>query len=181
MIYVLLYSGGIDSVLCLKLLREQGIIPYIFHFKTWKLIRKHEHMIRKTARLLSPESPFYVFETKTENYKALWGRGEYHVFLDNNGRTLRPLDYGDKVVIGYTGYDSNDGRRRLQTQVLTIKESEFYDYPYVFPLANMRKSQILQMFMDLPKEVRVNTVSSTRFKDKGEWTVVFVKPRTLGG
>lgn len=177
-VYILLYSGGVDSILCLKWLVERGIAPFIFHFKTRKLKRYHERMIRKTARMISPESPFYVFITKTMNYKALWSKnGEYHVLLNDKGPKISMLlkDYGDIIVIGYTGYAPNDGRRRLSTQKLTIEQTKEYGFPYVFPLANMRSSEIYKLWKSLPREIRNNTVSSTRFLKSDEWTLVIGK------
>jgi len=171
-----MYSGGIDSVLCLKLLREQGIIPFLFHFHTGKTRRRHERMIRKTAKLLSPESPYYVWKVKTSGYHAFFSpNGEYHVKMNDKGPvvTLMPKDYGDIVVIGYSGYDSNDGRYKLPNQYAFIKECKKRGSPFMFPLAGMRRRQVLEMFNKLPEEIRKNTVSSTRFRDKGDWTVVF--------
>lgn len=169
MIYILMYSGGVDSILCLKMLRDQGITPFLFHIKTQKLKRRHERMIRKTARLLSPESPFYVWETKTRNYTASWGKnGEYHVFLTKNNVTLMPQNMADIIVMGYTGWDSNDGRRKLRNQTMLLKQSRERGFPFMFPLADMRKTQVNQLFNQLPIEIRMNTVSSTRFF-KGEW------------
>lgn len=132
-------------------------------------------MIRKTAKLLSPESPFYVLKTKTSGYHAFWsGNGEYHVRMNDKGPTctFMPKVYGDIVVIGYTGWDSNDARCKLPTQSLVIKETKIRDFPFMFPLADIRNQKILEMFNDLPEEIRKNVVSSTRFKDKGDWTLV---------
>lgn len=168
-----MYSGGVDSILCLKWLRDHGIIPVLFHFHTGKTKRRHERMIRKTAKLLSPESPYYVWKIKTSGYHVFWAEnGEYHVKMNDRGPicTFMPQVYGI-VVIGYTGYDSNDGRRKLRTQSAFIKLCERCNYPFVFPLANVQKSQINQLFEELPKVIRENTVSSTRFF-KGEWEVV---------
>ena len=168
-----MYSGGVDSILCLKWLRDHDIVPALFHFKTLKLKRRHERMIRKTAKILSPESPFYVFKTKTNDFNAYWARGEYGVWLTDKRAeiVLIPQYYGDIVVIGYTGYDSNDGRCKLPTQKLSIEETKIYGFPFMFPMAGIRKSQINQLFDELPRMIRENTVSSTRFF-KGEWEVV---------
>ena len=60
-VHLLMFSGGVDSTLCLHHLVEQGITPFLVHFKTKKLRRRHERMIRRVARHLSPRSPYYVF------------------------------------------------------------------------------------------------------------------------
>lgn len=171
-----MYSGGIDSVLCLKLLREQGIVPLLFHFHTGKTKRRHERMIRKTAKLLSPESPYYVWKTKTSGYHAFFAKnGEYHVKMNDRGKvvTFMPEVVGDIIVIGYTGYDSNDSRYKLPNQAFFIETCKRHNHRFMFPLAGMRRRKVLEMFNKLPEEVRKNTVSSTRFRDKGDWTVVY--------
>ena len=173
-IYILLYSGGVDSVLCLKKLVERGITPFIFHFRTTKLKKVHEKMIRKTARLLSPNSPFYVFNTKTKDYEAVSPVNDlarYSVRI-NRRKEFFPLEHGDYVVIGYTGwvyrYDKNmrscRGRGR---QIDLIRLSEKHSLPFIFPLAHHTRKQIDEEFGKLPQIIKENTVSSTRHYDFG--------------
>lgn len=169
MIHILLYSGGVESILCLKMLRDKGITPFLFHFRTKKLKPKHEKMIRRTAKLLSPKSPLYIFETKTDDYLASYStNGEYHVHLNKRGTTMMMQKYGDVIIVGYTGYDSMDGRRKLRTH---FHGSGFLKRQFLFPLLGKRKSKISNLFKQLSDEVRQNTVSSTKFY-RGDWAVV---------
>lgn len=180
-IYLILYSGGVDSVLCLVKAVEQGIIPFIFHFHTQKLNKTHERMIRKTARLISPDSPFYVFETKTVGYRA---RADYppdvcyEVCIDDpdgKGKRLNPLDHADYVIIGYTKwlYPKRKGRMRpiKKHQNTFINGCKKFGSPFIFPLADYTRNQIDEEFKKLPLEIRKNAVSTTRYYD-GDWRIV---------
>lgn len=184
MIYLLLYSGGVDSILCLKRLVEKGIVPYIFHFWTKKLNKTHEKMIRKTARLLSPKSPFYVFKTDTYDYEArIAGQflGDYEIIIDDDEDFI-PIQHADYIVIGYAKYiypykDEKYKYKSLQQQF--IEHCRIIQLPYLFPLASYTRDELDEEFMNLPEEVRMNTVSSTRDYDYGG--KVFIPPEDYDG
>jgi len=182
-IYILLYSGGVDSVLCLKKVVEQGIIPFIFHFRTKKLTNKHEKMIRKTARLLSPKSPYYVFYTNTYSYEAWheWGDLSRYEIRRNDGKKsvyFNPIKHGDYVIIGYMRhvYSYNNNRREFNcTGKKFIDFSKKFNPSFIFPLADYHRWEADEEFKTLPLNIRMNTVSSTRDYDYGGG--VFVKPK----
>jgi len=171
-IYLLLYSGGVDSILCLKKLIDKGIVPYIFHFWTTKLKKKHEKMIRATARLLSPKSPFYVFRTSTENFEHGWNDVYYKYWVlisefFNNYLTIYPIDYADYVVTGimkhiYVCAENHQMYNGSGNNKEIIERLRIYNFPYIFPLANYTRKQADQEFQQLPLNIRQNTVSTTR-------------------
>lgn len=185
-IYILLYSGGVDSVLCLKKIIERGITPFLFHFRTKKLTDRHERMIKRSARLLSPESPLYVFKTETDDYEAThdWGDlSNYEIYMRKGKKCeyFVPLDYGDFVIIGYMrqvysiglGIDS-----RREFDCVARKFIDFakkFNTPFIFPLADYHRWEVDEEFKALPLNIRENTVSSTRDYDFGGG--VFVKPK----
>ena len=168
--YILLYSGGVDSVLCLWKLVKNGIIPHILHFRTQKLSDEHEKMIKKTAKSISPNSPYHIIETKTVDYQAVGAEEPYayEVLIDDNddfSKSVFPAMLGDIIVIGYHKGDE------CPTQIVFINYCEKHKTPYVFPLANLTRKQIYDAFMQLPEKIRKNTVSTTRCYDG----LVFVK------
>jgi len=163
-IYLLLYSGGVDSILCLKKLIDKGITPFIFHFWTRRLKKIHEKMIRKTARALSPKSPFYVFKTNTDNFgHGLWDNHKYYVEMTNHFRIF-PIWHGDFIVTGVMKhiYEYGEGNQGYNRNRWIIKKCEIYNLPYLFPLADYTREQTDQEFQQLPLNIRQNTVSTTR-------------------
>jgi hypothetical protein len=172
----LMYSGGIDSVLCLKLLVEQNVTPIIFHVKTTKLTRNHERAARKNAKVISPMSPYYTIKTHTLDYNAAWTtKQKYFVYLDewaNEDDSFKPLEHVDKIAIGYF---RNVGKRIQGDtgigQPEIIKTSGIYNLPMFFPLKDKTSKEIDKMFSELPLEIQKNTVSSTRFYKHNGQTV----------
>jgi len=176
-IYLLLYSGGVDSILCLIKLVEQGITPFLFHFRTKKLTKTHEKMVKKTARLISPDSPLYVYETKTVGFRAVTpDLMNYEVCLedpDGEGKTMKPLDHANYVVIGYTKYVYTKIRPLLKAKMIQqrfIKSCKEFNLPFIFPLADYTRKQTDKEFSQLPLEIRENTVSTTRYYE-GDWKI----------
>jgi hypothetical protein len=164
-----MYSGGVDSVLCLKHLVDHGITPILFYIKTWKLQKKHENQSRKIARILSPQSPYYIFRPRVIDYNAFIGKDtkKYAVHFDEiNEEYFYPIDYADFVVLGYFGR-TNKGRRYKNDggldQKKIIKFFKTYQLPYIFPLKNYTNRQAYLEFRKLPKQIQELTVSTTRW------------------
>lgn len=171
MIYGLLYSGGVDSIVCLKLLREQGITPVLFHYQ-YKSLKKHYKRIKKTAKLLSPESPLYVWEVPYYQVSCN-DFGDLFVHLGDKNY-VEPSCCVDKLAIGYFEKDVMDNKYLHkgdnvwtgQAVKYLIKNSKIY-----LPIQKLTKKQIEKKWKTLPKEVRINTLTSSRGKN-GEWIVI---------
>lgn len=164
----LMYSGGVDSVVCLKKLVEKGITPILFHVRTWKINKTKERKIRRNARRLSPKSPLYVWKPRIIDYCASPSKNHiYKIQLDETYDTfLYPLDYVDKLVLGYFR-EYGKGRRRKGEVALGqkqfIKECAIYHHPIIIPLSKMTGREVDTEFLKLPPKVQQDTVSSTRF------------------
>jgi hypothetical protein len=173
----LMYSGGVDSVLCLKLLKEQGITPVLFYVKTRKLTKKHVAMAKRNAKRLSPKSPFYIIKTYTLDYNASWkNQYDYCVYLDewaDNKHSFKPLEHVDKVAIGY--FRCIGGRRAKGEigfgQPEFIKWASIYKPEIILPLKDKTGKEIDKIFSELPLEIQRDTVSSTRFYKHNGQTV----------
>jgi hypothetical protein len=170
---LLLYSGGVDSMVCLKRLVKNGIVPFIFHFKVQKFKRKHERMIRKSAKLLSPKSPFYVFETGTIGFQARYGgkkRGRYTYTVKVGKKDFNPLEYADKIVVGYHKYA---GRFRKGVHIVPQGQKEFIGWVkkhrlrITFPLENYTPYKIDREFEKFPVKLQKLAISTTRGWFKG--------------
>jgi hypothetical protein len=170
--HLLLYGGGVDSVVCLKKLVDEEIVPFIFHFKTGKMNKTHERMIKKTVKILSPNSPYYVFPINESGYHAVYDSfGKYFIHLgqDKKGMFV-PSKLFDIVVLGYTHLCYSEqckkhGIRMSQSDFIDIVKK--YNLPFKFPIANLTRIQTDKEFNKLPKEVKINTVSTTRNYDFG--------------
>jgi hypothetical protein len=177
-IIVLLYSGGVDSMVCLKRLVKKGIVPFIFHFHCKKLTIRHEKMIRKSAKILSPKSPFYVFETKTIGFDAFWSRNAsktmFGINVGKNGLdkiAFCPFQYADILVVGYHKYR---GRfRKNAVRIIPQGQKDFIIWckkcrlPFMFPLERYRPTQIDREFERLPMKLKKLAISTTRGWFKG--------------
>jgi 3'-phosphoadenosine 5'-phosphosulfate sulfotransferase (PAPS reductase)/FAD synthetase len=174
----LMYSGGVDSVLCLKMLREQEITPVLFYIKTTKLKRKHIQSARRNAKRLSPKSPFYIIRPHTLDYNAVWDSKtlDYYVYLDewaNKEAAFHPLQYVDKIAVGYfrcIGGKRAKGETGIGQPEL-IKFVRTYNLPIILPLKEKTGKEIDKMFSELPLDIQQDTVSSTRFYKHGAQTV----------
>jgi hypothetical protein len=160
MITGLMFSGGVDSLVCLKLLREQDVTPVLFHVADYPL--NIERKIRRAAKLVSPKSPYYVWG-KAEDYKAsycfkrLSCKADYEVYFDSERKTVPVCfsDYVDRLVLGYFKRDNKSMYR-------TIKECLPRFNNLVFPLADYSVREIDSIWMKFPDEVKINTFSSSR-------------------
>jgi len=155
-IYLLLYSGGVDSTLSLAKLIDNNIIPYIFHFKTKKLTNKHEKQIKRNAQKLSPQSPYYVFETETYNFEfGMYPNGKCFVVINNDEEFL-PFDICDCLVTGHWRRDNDD-------EILKwICDFATYSKQLILPLKDYTYKQIMREFYLLPLDIKKNVVASTR-------------------
>jgi len=169
-----MFSGGVDSTVCLEKLVRQGIKPILFYFHTDKmLLKSFGRKIREIARYLSPSSPFYTFWTHSYSPTWLEHYPYYAVRLKHNGKNkwLYPLNLADKVAIGYTRflyyYDEGCSEFRGSTQEKFIEFCKLYKLPYLFPLADMRRKEVDVLFQELPEYVKERVVSTTRGYDYG--------------
>jgi hypothetical protein len=171
---VLLYSGGVDSIMCLKHLVDKGITPFLFHFKVKKFKLKHEKMIRKSAKLLSPNSPFYVFETETEGFVATYGmrkRKAYYVIHIQKEKEFNPFECADKIVVGYHRYRGRHHKHGFQ--IFPEGQKEFIEWAkchklrLMFPLEDYTPAKIEKEFRKLPLIIRRLAISTTRGYFKG--------------
>lgn len=171
MIEALMYSGGVDSVLCLKMLAEQGKNPFLFYMQTYKLKDIHVEMAKKIAKILSPKSPLYIFKPFTINYNAIFDEHNRYVILMNelhHEKVFNPLDIADKIYIGYFAKagkypkECEDVKLYPCGQERCIELIKKYQLPIEFPLENMRLSQLDKMFNELPDNIKNLVVSSTR-------------------
>lgn len=138
-------------------------------------------MIRKTARIISPKSPFYVWKTETDGYCAFVNENftnDYSINISMDGsKELIPLKCADFVVIGYTKYIYNYTKTRFKWKLRQQKFIECVkrrDFPYIFPLLEYTRTMLDKEFAQLPEEIRMNTVSSTRDYNYGG--KVFIPP-----
>jgi hypothetical protein len=173
----LMYSGGVDSIICLKLLVEQNIIPILFHVKTAKMNQRHERCAKRNAKRLSPKSPYYTVKTHTLDYNASWTvKQSYFIYLDewaSMESCFCPMKYVDKLAIGY--FRSIGGKRAKGETGLgqpeLIKWVETYNPPIILPLKDKTGKEIDKMFAQLPLEIQKDTISSTRFYKHNGQTV----------
>lgn len=167
----LMFSGGVDSIVCLSELVKQGIVPKLFLFQTWKMKQAHVNQIKRNARRLSPKSQIYVYKPRTIDYVAGWQEGTenkkvYHVCLNEyHDKYFYPLRLVDKLVIGYVdrqpkGRRANGELGRAQPKF--IKYCTLHKYPVLFPLIGKSTREVDELFNQLPAEVKKDTVSSTR-------------------
>jgi hypothetical protein len=168
----LMFSGGVDSVVCLSELVKQGITPNLFVFQTWKMKASHLKQIKQNAKRLSPKSQIYVYKPRTIDYIAGWqtiasDKKVYFVHLDeySDGEFFYPLRLVDQLILGYVDHECK-GRRangelgRAQPQF--IKHCIQHNYPIVFPLIGKTTREVDELFNKLPEDIKKNTVSSTR-------------------
>ena len=166
-------------MVCLKRLVKKGIVPFIFHFHSQKFTQKHERMIRKSAKILSPESPYYVFETKTIGFDAFWNEGTsnrmYGINIGKDGfdkTAIFPLEYCDVLVIGYHRY-SGRFSKKLKQRIVPKGQKRIIDWvkehhlPFMFPLEKYRPTQIDREFERLPMKLKKLAISTTRGWFKG--------------
>lgn len=160
---LLMYSGGVDSVICLKKLVDVGITPMIFHIEE-RGGSTYERMARRIASILSPKSFYYTFYTSEFVAVSDEDMTQYSVKLGKEGY-LYPLDYADCVVLGFCKwiYDFHKSRyrgKKLQQKFMEKCAKE--NLPYIFPLKNMTRKQVDEEFRKLPNEIIKNTISDTR-------------------
>jgi hypothetical protein len=169
MIYGLMYSGGVDSIVCLKLLRDQGITPYLIHFQ-YDSLKRYFKRVKKTAKILSPDSKIYVWDV--DYYQACtWIDGNYHIKLSDK-INFYPADYFDKLIIGY--FEGDIPSYPIDRGKIGMKEGIQYllkNPKIILPLRFMSKTEIERIWKTLPLEVRVNTLTSSR-KSNGEWITI---------
>ncbi len=168
---VLMFSGGVDSVVCLHELVNQGIVPKLFFFRTYKVRDKHVALVRRNAKRISPESEFYVFSPRTIDYCACWQRREtakrtYYIAMDEYGvNYFFPLNYCDVLVLGYVDRQPQ-GRKKGETgraQPEVMKHCLIYHADaFLFPLMGKTTRDVDQIFDSLPEDARRDTLSTTR-------------------
>jgi hypothetical protein len=167
----LMFSGGVDSVVCLSELIKQGVTPKLFLFQTWKMRECHIKQIKRNARRLSPKSQIYVFKPRTIDYIASWktrcdSKKFYGVAMDEYDKNFfHPLELVDKLVIGYVDHNIRGKHRKGEiglAQPELMNYATLYKYPLIFPLSGKTTRQVDELFKTLPKEVQENTISSTR-------------------
>jgi hypothetical protein len=170
MIRILLFSGGVDSTIVLKRLAGDGIVPIIFHCYPEYFTKAHERNVRKLARLISPKSPYYIFQMKRFRPSFLYDYPYYEIPISDD-ESLCPLHYGDEVIIGYSRWIyyifPNHRFHRGATQQLFIDYVRLLDLPFRFPLADMRRTQLDAEFATLPHSLQALAVSDTRDYDFG--------------
>lgn len=167
---VLLYSGGKDSLLCLKHLVDEGHDPTILHFQTKKISDYYERLIRRNAMRIHRTPYYYVIKTETENYNAAYSyeTGLYSVYLDEEEEnSIYPHEYGDPVYIGLVASDNKSMKEGIR--FLQIYRPERYR----FPLGDSKFSKIIENWEELPIEIRRDTISSTVMNFE-EWGGKFV-------
>jgi len=167
----LMFSGGVDSIVCLSELVKQGIVPKLFLFQTWKMKNYHVQQIKRNARRISPNSQIYVFKPRTIDYCATWetrcdSKDFYSVSMDEYCKhRFYPLELVNKLVIGYVDHEIRGKRRKGEiglAQPMLMNYAVQYRYPLIFPLRGKTTRQVDEMFKALPIEVQKNTLSSTR-------------------
>ena len=167
----LMFSGGVDSIVCLSELVKQGIVPKLFLFQTWKMKNHHLQQIKRNARRISPKSQIYVFKPRTIDYCATWRstcdrKDFYSIQMDeHNHEYFYPLELVDKLVIGYVDHNIRGKRKKGEiglAQPMLMNYAVQYRYPLIFPLRGKTTRQVDEMFKALPIEVQKNTLSSTR-------------------
>ena len=166
---ILLYSGGVDSVVCLKILVDHGIVPKLLHFRTTKLTDEHEKMIKETSRTLSPKSVLMIVETETKDYEASWNDDWYAIKIKDD-EMFYPEQFAEVIFIGYfrdSGIlDTDSSVKKLgrvpygQTSFINraLKKAQ----KFRFPLEYMTCKEIDALWKKLPENVRKNTLTSTR-------------------
>jgi len=171
---VLMFSGGVDSVVCLHELVKQGITPKLFFFQTYKVKKKHIDVVRQNAKRLSPNSEFYTFKPRTIDFIAGWMHREtakksYFVYMteyEDKNTLFYPLQYCDKLVLGYVGKEPKGRRRKGElglAQTKLIKQCRTYHYKNILlPLAEKTTREVDEIFKSLPEEVQKDTLSTTR-------------------
>lgn len=131
-------------------------------------------MIRKSAKLLSPNSPFYVFETETEGFVALYGmrkRKAYYVIRIQGEKEFNPFECADKIVVGYHRYRGRFHKNCFQ--LVPQGQKEFIEWAkrhklrLMFPLEDYTPAKIEKEFGKLPLSVRRLAISTTRGYFKG--------------
>lgn len=161
---ILLFSGGVDSTLVLNKLIAEGIIPTIFHFWPAWYNKTHERKVRKLARMISPKSEYYVFQVHDFDATLEYKHPYYGIPIDNG--CIYPLLYGDEVIIGYSKWiyhtyaDHRPHKGFAQQDFINLVK--VYNLPFTFPLADLRRTQLDEMFSQLPQEQKDLVVSDTR-------------------
>ena len=171
-IVILMFSGGVDSIVCLHELVKQGITPKLFFFQTYKVKKKHVEIVKRNAKRISPNSEFYVFKPRMIDYcggYSLHDRAEKSYFIHMHEQDslpeFYPLRYGDKVVLGYVDKEPKGRRKKGE---LGLAQKEFvhhcvnHNFPFVFPLLNKTTREVDEIFKSLPVEVQKDTLSTTR-------------------
>jgi hypothetical protein len=168
----LMFSGGVDSVVCLAELVKQGVTPKLFIFQTWKMKQSHIDKIKRNAKRLSPKSPIYVYKPRTIDYLACWKKVAtdktiYFISLDeySDGKCFYPLKLVDKLVIGYVDHETKGRRAKGElgrAQPEFVKHCIQHKYPILFPLMNKSTRDVDKLFSKLSEDVKKDTVSSTR-------------------
>lgn len=170
MLYGLLYSGGVDSIVCLKMLHDQGITPVLFHFHD--SLKTHLKDVKKTAKLISPQSQLYIWTV--DDYQAyLRGfNGNYYIQL-NRKPDFDPCSLVDKLVVGYYEKDVDKthpvskGAVRMRKGIKYLSKNP----KIVLPLRKLNQKQIEKIWKTLPKKARIRTLTTTR-KPNGEWKCI---------
>jgi len=168
----LMFSGGVDSTVCLAELVKQGIIPKLFIFQTWKMKQSHVNQIKRNAKRLSPKSPIYVYKPRTIDYIASWqkvasDKKVYYVDLTEypDGECFYPLRFVDRLVLGYVDHECRGKRAKGElgrAQPEFVKHCIQHKFPITFPLIGKSTREVDELFNQLPEEVKKDTVSSTR-------------------
>jgi hypothetical protein len=173
MIQALMFSGGVDSIVCLKMLQEQGIIPILFYCESDIYRECHwSKSIKKTAKLLSPKSQLYIFDVK--EYKAfITGNGDYGITL-KDGTIFYPYKCVDKLIVGFFEKDI-DKKHPIKKGNVGMKEAirVLNKNPKLeFPLRHLARTKIERIWKTLPLEVKKNTLTTSR-KPNGIWKAVY--------
>jgi len=134
-----MFSGGVDSVVCLHKLVKQNIIPVLIHFKTGKLNSRHERQIKQIAKQLSPESPFYRFDTYQNGYYATWNLGSSPYYsirwkLHGKNKIFVPHSIADVVVLGYTRWIYYDYYHKVRYALASGTQRKFIDFCRLYSL-----------------------------------------------
>ena len=166
-----MFSGGVDSVVCLNELVKKGIVPKLFFFATYKVKKKHVKQIKRLAKLVSPDSELYVFYPHTIDFLAAWQRGErdkktYYIHLDEtDDKFFYPLCYVDEVVLGYVDKQPRGRRANGElglAQPKLIRYCLNHKMSFVFPLVGKSTREVDNLFDSLPEQVKKLTLSTTR-------------------
>ena len=172
---ILMFSGGVDSAACLHMMREQE--PILFFVQTLKT-QWHANKIRKLAKKLSPNSPFYTFYTNTKDYEAtidvtnpleriygidLWGYGD-------RPSQFYPLAHNHPVAVGYFKHRGNtkrpDKKGRYiipEGQDAALSKLDLYRSDVLLlPLKDMHAAEIEHYVEQFPNDIQELITSSTR-------------------